>query len=92
MRLDQKWWIMTSSSSFKHSLASLAKNRSDCDLTDEWPSSSDIEVLCKKAAGFFIYASTVVKFVASEYDPPAERLALITSLPKSTVGERKIWS
>jgi hypothetical protein len=72
---------------FQMRLASLARNRSDCDLTDKWPSSSDIEVLCKKAAGFFIYASTVVKFVASEYDPPAERLALITSLPRSTIRE-----
>jgi hypothetical protein len=58
-------------------------------LTDEWPSSSDIEVLCKKAAGFFIYASTVVKFVASGYDPPPERLTLITSLPRTTIGEGK---
>jgi hypothetical protein len=74
---------------FQTKLTSLAKNRSDCDLTDEWPSSSDVEVLCKKAAGFFIYASTVVKFVASKYDPPPERLTLITSLPRSTIGEGK---
>jgi hypothetical protein len=74
---------------FQTQLASLAKHRSDCDLMDKWPSSSDIEVLCRKAAGFFIYASTVVKFVASEYDPPPERLALITSLPRSTTGEGK---
>ena len=37
---------------FQTQLASLAKDRSDLDLTEEWPSSSDIEVLCKKAAGF----------------------------------------
>jgi hypothetical protein len=72
---------------FQTQLTNLAKNRSDCDLLDEWPSSSDIEVLCKKAAGFFIYASTVVKFVASEYNPPTERLALITSLPGNTIRE-----
>jgi hypothetical protein len=72
---------------FQTRLASIAKNRSDCDLMDDWPSSFDIEVLCKKAAGFFIYASTVVKFVESEYDPPVERLALITSLPRSTIEE-----
>jgi hypothetical protein len=74
---------------FQTRLASLAQNRSDCDLLDEWPRSSDIEILCKKAAGFFIFASTVVKFVVSEYDLPPERLALITSLPGSTVGEGK---
>jgi len=72
---------------FRTRLASLVKNRSDLDLTDDWPSSSDTEVLCKKAAGFFIYASTVVKFIGFGIDPPTERLALITSLPESTTEE-----
>ena len=74
---------------FQTQLAGLVENRSDFDLTGDWPSSSDIEILCKKAAGFFIYASTVVKFVASRSDPLTERLALITSLPQSTVEEGK---
>jgi hypothetical protein len=42
---------------FRTQFASLAKNRSDCDLTEDWPTSSDIRILCNKAAGFFIYAS-----------------------------------
>ena len=50
--------------------------------------SSDL-VLCEKAAGFFIYASTIVKFVASEADSPSERLSLITSFPQSTTEEGK---
>jgi len=74
---------------FQTQLTKLTKNRSDCDLTEEWPSLSDIKILCKKAAGFFIYASTVVKFVASENDLPSERLAIITSLPQSTTEEGK---
>ena len=69
---------------FRTQLDDLARNRSDLDLTEEWPSSSDVKILCKKAAGFFIYASTVVKFIASESNPPTERLALVTSLPQST--------
>jgi hypothetical protein len=72
---------------FHTRLTNLAKKRSDCNLIRDWPSSSDIELLCKKAAGFFIYASTVVKFVASKTDLPTERLALITSLPQSTAKE-----
>jgi hypothetical protein len=72
---------------FQTQLANLAENRSDCNSTEDWPSSSDIEILCKKAAGFFIYASTVVKFIASEMNPPAEMLAIITSLPQSTAEE-----
>jgi hypothetical protein len=72
---------------FQTKLADLAGNRSDCDSTVEWPSPSDIEILCKKAAGFFIYASTVIKFIASKNDSPTKRLALITSFPQSTVEE-----
>jgi hypothetical protein len=72
---------------FRTQLTSLVKNRSDLDLTEDWPSPSDIKVLCKKAAGFFIYASTVVKFVASDVYSPPERLSLITSLPESTIEE-----
>ena len=74
---------------FKTQLTSLIKNRSDDDLTEEWPSTHDIRVLCEKATGFFIYASTVVKSVASDADLPSERLSLITSLPESTLEEGK---
>jgi len=74
---------------FQTQLNSLTKNRSDCDLTEDWPNPSDIKILCKKAAGFFIYASTVVKFVASGSDLLTERLALITFLPQSTSEEGK---
>jgi len=56
---------------FSTQFARLAQNRSDCDLTEDWPSPSDIKILCRKAAGFFIYASTVVKFVMlSKNHPP----------------------
>jgi hypothetical protein len=72
---------------FQTRLASLAKNQSDHNLTEGWPSPSDIEILCKKAAGFFIYASTVIKFVTSKTRTPAEQLNRITSLPQSTLHE-----
>src|SRR5882757_9360036 len=69
---------------FRTRLADIAKTRSDCDFTEEWPAPSDIDILCGKAAGFFIYASTVVKFVASENNTPTEQLDQIISLPDST--------
>ena len=72
---------------FKARLGDIAKTRSDCDLTEDWPSPYDIDILCKKAAGLFIYAATVVKFVASPYDLPTERLTLIISLRHSTAHE-----
>ena len=74
---------------FQTRLGSLAKNRSDWNLTEDWPTPSDIEILCKKAAGFFIFASTLVKFVTSEIGSPSERLTLITSLPHDTTREGK---
>ena len=70
-------------------LAEITKSRSDCDLQEGWPSSSDLNTLCAKAAGFFIYASTVIKFIASKDHPPAERLSDIISFPQSTVKEGK---
>ena len=72
---------------FRTGLTNIAETRSDCDLTEDWPSSSELDILCKKAAGLFIYASTVVKFVASRHHTPATRLTLITSLPHSTTHE-----
>jgi len=72
---------------FKTQLANITKTRSDCDFTRDWPSPSDINALCEKAAGFFIYASTVVKLVASRDHTPAEHLDRITSLPQSTAHE-----
>jgi len=68
----------------------IAKNRSDCSLAEDWPSPHNIDILCKKAAGFFIFASTVVKFVSSHHHPPNERLALIVSLPLDTSHEAKL--
>jgi len=70
----------------------IAKNRSDCSLEKEWPGPYNIDILCKKAAGFFIFASTVVKFVSSRHHPPNERLALIVSLPMDTSHEGKLGS
>jgi len=76
---------------FHTQLTSLAKNRSDCNLTEGWPSSSDIKILCRKAAGFFIYASTVVKFIMlSRGRPPMEQLKRITLLPQSTSHEGRL--
>ena len=73
---------------FQTQLTTLAKDRSDCDLAEDWPSSSDVKILCTKAAGFFIYASTVVKLIMlSKSCPPDEQLKRITLLPQSTSHE-----
>ena len=72
---------------FKTQLTEISKARSDCNFTETWPSSSDIDVLCKKAAGFFIYASTVVKLVTFGRRTPTEQLEQIISSPQNTTHE-----
>ena len=72
---------------FRTWLAKISKARSDCNFTEDWPNPSDINVLCKKAAGFFIYASTVVKFIALKNRTPTEQLDRIISLPQDTTHE-----
>ena len=62
---------------FKTRLTDIAKTRSDCDFTEDWPSSSEIGTLCGKAAGLFIYASTVIKFVAFRHRTPIKQLERI---------------
>ena len=60
-------------------LADIVKIRSDFDL----------DLLCNKAAGLFIYASTVVRFIEFGNRSLTERLTLIASLPQRMVGEGK---
>ena len=72
---------------FRTQLADIAKSRSDCDFTEDWPNPSDIDVLCAKTAGLFIYASTVVKFVAFRYQTPTQQLERIISSPQNTAHE-----
>ena len=70
-------------------LNDITETQSDYDLKEDWPSPDEINILCEKAAGLFIYASTAVKFVASKYHNPTKRLTLITSHPQSTTLEGK---
>ena len=72
---------------FKTQLTDIAKTRSDCDFSRDWPSPFDINILCKKAAGFFIYASTVVKFISFKNRPPTEQLDRIIHPPQDTIHE-----
>jgi hypothetical protein len=75
-------------------LIKITRNRSHSEVTEDWPLSSDIDILCEKAAGLFIYTSTVVKFVTSCYHQPPKWLNLLTSLPQNTTrkGESGIDS
>ncbi|KAJ7827666.1 hypothetical protein B0H14DRAFT_3720397 [Mycena olivaceomarginata] len=45
-----------------------------------WPSADILEELVLKSSGYFVYASTVVKFVNDKYFYPIERLAAVVEL------------
>ena len=68
-------------------LTTIAKQRSDVDLPDSWPQDGDIEVLTKKSSGLFIFASTLARFIESEYHDPNERLQLVVSEASNTAYE-----
>jgi len=72
---------------FRTRLTDIAKTRSDCDFTQDRPSPSDINILCKKAAGLFIYASTIIKLLESRNHTPTEQLDRIISHTHSTAHE-----
>lgn len=54
-----------------------------------WPEQRDIEHLCKKARGLFIYASTACRFVGELHADPQQRLSLI--LEDDYVGQNHTW-
>ena len=68
-------------------LTTIAKQRSDLDLSNPWPHDSEIKTLTKKSSGLFIFASTLVRFVASEHHEPNERLQLVVSEVDNTTHE-----
>ncbi|KAJ7715965.1 hypothetical protein B0H16DRAFT_1477050 [Mycena metata] len=45
-----------------------------------WPSSEILDHLVKKSSGYFVYASTVIKFVDDSYSRPTERLETLQKL------------
>ena len=68
-------------------LTAVSKRRSDLDLSDPWPCGEDLIALTKKSSGFFIFASTLVRFIESEHHEPNERLQLIITPSDSTFHE-----
>ncbi|KAJ6598343.1 hypothetical protein DFH09DRAFT_903432 [Mycena vulgaris] len=49
-------------------------------VASPWPSQEVIEHLVEKSSGYFIYASTVIKFIDDKYFRPTERLDIIMGM------------
>ena len=69
----------------KHDLSKLAQRRQ----LDGWPSDNDLDILCHRAAGLFVYAVATIKFLDSNAHLPKKRLDAIIDLPESTDHEGK---
>jgi len=69
----------------KHELSELAQRRQ----LGRWPSDEQIDLLCRRAAGLFVYAAATVKFLDSDIHLPEHRLDVIVQLPACTAPEGK---
>ena len=69
----------------KHELSELAARR----RLGRWPSDEHIDLLCRRAAGLFVYAVSTVKFLDSNLHLPERRLDVIVKVPECTAPEGK---
>ncbi|KAJ6560119.1 hypothetical protein B0H19DRAFT_902444, partial [Mycena capillaripes] len=50
-------------------------------VSQPWPSPADLEHLVQKSSGYFIYASTVIRFIDDKNFQPTERHKVIMGIP-----------
>ena len=56
---------------------------------EDWPSKAQLDLLCERTAGFFVYGVATVKFINSRSHSPKTRLEFLLQLPTSTNYEGK---
>ena len=69
---------------FKHELSKLAYRERG---SDGWPTDAHVDSLCRRAAGFFVYAVATVKFLNHKFRLPSDRLRIIMASPEVTIHE-----
>ena len=69
---------------FTHEFSNIIRRRRGL---DGWPTEEQLDVLCKRAAGLFVYAVATVKFISKQGTNPRERLNLL--LRSSDGSERE---
>ena len=72
---------------FGHQFSELRSRRRGL---DDWPTEEQLDLLCERAGGLFVYAAATVKFVEKQNSNPRRRLSLLLQSPKSSVHEGKI--
>ena len=71
---------------FKHSFLEIANGRGGL---DGWPTNEEIERLCERAAGLFVYAVATVKFIDKRGTNPRKQLNLLLQSPENSAREAK---
>jgi hypothetical protein len=71
---------------FRHELSGLAHRHGGI---DGWPTDKQLDMLCQRAAGFFLYAVATVSFLSDKLQHPSVKLDLIMESPESTTYEGK---
>ena len=55
-----------------------------------WPTDGQLDALCRRAAGFFVYAVATVNFLKHKFKRPSDRLDVIMKSPGCTLYEGKV--
>ena len=71
---------------FKRELSGLARRHVGM---DGWPTDEELNSLCRRADGFFVYAVATLNFLDHKFLDPSDRLNMIMQSPESTTHEGK---
>jgi len=71
---------------FKHRFAELAGRRHGL---GGWPTEEQLDLLCERAAGLFVYAVATVRFIDHRNSSPKKQLDRLLQSPESSVFEGK---
>ena len=63
--------------------------RSLREIADGWPTEEQLDLLCERAGGLFVYAMATVKFIDKQYSNPRKRLDLLLLSGEKGVHEGK---
>lgn len=72
---------------FTHQLSALVQRRGG---REGWPTDQQLDSLCQRAAGFFVYAVATVNFLKHRFKRPSDRLDIVLESPESTAHEGKV--
>ena len=72
---------------FNHELFTLAQQRG---RVEGWPTDEQLDSLCRRAAGLFVYAVATVNFLKHKFKNPSDRLNVIMGSPECTAHEGKV--